>query len=71
MRDHVIVCGLPQRLHDFLQPFKMGMKHLKGNDEADDTLGLVSVLFLWDGPVSAEQLRVLCLSIHTASCLPA
>ena len=71
MRDHVIVCGMPQRLHDFLEPFKMGMKHFKSGEEPDEVFGVVPVLFLWDGPVSPEQLRVLCLSLQPASCVPA
>lgn len=48
---------MPQRLHDFLEPFKMGMKHFKSGEEPDEVFGVVPVLFLWDGPVSPEQLR--------------
>ena len=59
MEKHVIVCGMPGRLQEFLQPFKI---LVGGQHEAK----VVPLLFLWDGPVSEEQMLVRTQEIHPA-----
>jgi len=62
LQNHVIVCGMPAegRLRDFLVPFKFGMRstHVRsaGGSPYAASYGVVAVLFLWDGPLSAEEL---------------
>jgi hypothetical protein len=58
----VIVCGMPAegRLRDFLVPFKFGMSSTNvkntGSSPYAASNGVVAVLFLWDGPLSQEEL---------------
>ena len=71
--DHVVVCGLPQRLSAFFEPFAIGLKgnatHLlreglhsvttrDASGEIERSM-VIPVLFLWDGDVSEEQLQVI------------
>jgi len=76
IKNHVLVCGMPQRLRDFLRPFRLGLNgnkirhntkdftsHISTTrveaDEYQETKSaVVPILFLWDGPVSPEQLKV-------------
>ena len=51
MKKHVIVCGMPERLQEFMEPFKA---NAGGPHERD----VVPLLFLWDGPVSDAQMLV-------------
>jgi hypothetical protein len=62
LENHVIVCGMPAegRLRDFLVPFKFGMSSTNvknaGGSPYAASYGVVAVLFLWDGPLSQEEL---------------
>ena len=58
MEKHVIVCGIPERLQEFMEPFKANAGGPHGRDG-------VPLLFLWDGPVSEAQMLV---SQHMALC---
>lgn len=51
MEKHVIVCGMPEMLHEFLEPFKAAAA---GGHSAE----FVPLLFLWDGPISDQQMQV-------------
>ena len=62
LENHVIVCGMPAegRLRDFLVPFKFGMSSTNAKNAGGSpyaaSYGVVAVLFLWDGPLSQEEL---------------
>ena len=65
LRDHIIVCGMPQRLNEFLDPIKFSMlmkdkfPSPRSKSECMDQYGqVVPTLFLWDGPISPDQLKV-------------
>jgi len=48
---HVVVCGMPEMLHEFLEPFKTA-------SAGQQTAQVVPLLFLWDGPISDRQMQV-------------
>lgn len=72
LRQHVVVCGLPQDLESFLIPFRQSLPgdspnaqnsaHLQDGPSSDPSRQgqrLVPVLFLWDGALTTDNLRLL------------